>query len=204
MSFAFGSFTLGAALLFSAFKNQSLVSLILGQPGQSVASQGESHPSAHAPSGSGEETMVPLAATGSGGYVDPFSSSATSGRIDQGKDIGGSGPVRAFGDVKVVKVGGFGWPGEPPGKGVLLKVLSGPAKGKYWYIYEGFAPSVRAGQVVRAGGVLGHIIPGTSTGIETGWSDASGAPLSHGEYTEGKETRYGKAFDQFLHALGFK
>lgn len=46
MTFAFGSFTLGAALLFSAFKNQSLVSLILGQKGEGISEQGESHPSA--------------------------------------------------------------------------------------------------------------------------------------------------------------
>lgn len=48
MTFAFGSFTLGAALLFSAFKNMSLIDLVMGRPGQSVASQGESHPSATA------------------------------------------------------------------------------------------------------------------------------------------------------------
>jgi D-alanyl-D-alanine carboxypeptidase len=47
MTFAFGSFTLGAALLFSAFKNQSLVSLILGQKGEGISEQGESHPSAN-------------------------------------------------------------------------------------------------------------------------------------------------------------
>lgn len=46
MTFAFGSFTLGAALLFSAFKNQSLVSLILGQKGEGISEQGESKPSA--------------------------------------------------------------------------------------------------------------------------------------------------------------
>jgi hypothetical protein len=53
VSFAFGSFTLGAALLFSAFKNQTLISLILGEPGTSVASQGESHPSASGGSSAG-------------------------------------------------------------------------------------------------------------------------------------------------------
>lgn len=42
MTFAFGAFTLGGALLFSAFKNQSLVSLILGKGGESIESQHQS------------------------------------------------------------------------------------------------------------------------------------------------------------------
>lgn len=41
MTFAFGSFTLGAAMLYSAFKNQPLVSLILGKGGESLQSQHE-------------------------------------------------------------------------------------------------------------------------------------------------------------------
>jgi hypothetical protein len=45
MTFAFGAFTLGAALLISAFKDQSLVSLVLGQPGKSIEGQGHSDPS---------------------------------------------------------------------------------------------------------------------------------------------------------------
>lgn len=54
MTFAFGSFTLGAALLFSAFKNMSLVDLIMGREGESVAAQGESHPTATHTSGGSE------------------------------------------------------------------------------------------------------------------------------------------------------
>jgi hypothetical protein len=46
MTFAFGSFTLGAAMLFSAFKNQSLVSLILGKGGESLSAQHEANQSA--------------------------------------------------------------------------------------------------------------------------------------------------------------
>lgn len=44
MTFAFGSFTVGAALLFSAFMDMSMIDLILGRPGKSIASQGESDP----------------------------------------------------------------------------------------------------------------------------------------------------------------
>lgn len=57
MSFGFGAFTVGAALLYSAFKNESFMSLILGQnKGKSVAEQGESHPSA--------ETSAPVTESG--------------------------------------------------------------------------------------------------------------------------------------------
>lgn len=56
MTFAFGSFTLGAALLFSAFKNMSLVDLIMGRTGESIAAQGESHPASSSAGGGGNET----------------------------------------------------------------------------------------------------------------------------------------------------
>lgn len=48
MTFAFASFTLGAALLYSAFVDQTLVDLIMGRKGTSIASQGESHPASAA------------------------------------------------------------------------------------------------------------------------------------------------------------
>jgi hypothetical protein len=72
MTFAFGSFTLGAALLYSAFVNQSLVDLIMGRQGQSVSEQGESHPSASPTemsggggSSKGGGTEAPVAVKGS-------------------------------------------------------------------------------------------------------------------------------------------
>lgn len=63
MTFAFGSFTLGAALLFSAFKNMSMIDLVLGRPGETIASQGEHHPGNESSGGvavtSTEETANP-------------------------------------------------------------------------------------------------------------------------------------------------
>lgn len=141
-------------------------------------------------------------APGSKGYVNPFGPGATSGRIDQGKDVGGSGPVKAIGNARILKTGAPGWPGGE--QGVLYQLLDGPAKGKIIYVYEGIRVRVHAGQTVKAGHVIGEIIPGTETGIEMGWADANGVPLSHGEYTEGLETVMGKAFTKFLASLGFK
>ena len=132
------------------------------------------------------------------GYVYPFGPKTTVGRIDQGQDFGGSGSIRAIGNAVVTKIGAPGWPG---GKGIVYKLLDGPQRGRSVYVYEGVSPSVRVGQRVGAGQVIGQIIPGTSTGIETGWSSSAGVPLSHSSYTEGKETGAGKAFAQFLEVL---
>jgi len=204
MTFAFFAFTLGAALLESAFKDQSMIDLILGRPGKDIASQGQSNPSQ---GGSGEGvagTPVSFETGSAKGYVNPFGPGATSGRIDQGKDVGGTGPIKAIGDAVIVKVGGWGWPCEPPGKGVLYKLRSGQYKGRYVYVFEGIHPTVHSGQRVKAGQQIGTLIPGTSCGIETGWANSSGEPLSHSEYSEGVETGSGKAFDKFLERLGFK
>jgi hypothetical protein len=132
------------------------------------------------------------------GYVYPFDPSARAGRIDQGQDFGGTGSIRAIGNAVVTKLGAPGWPG---GKGILYKLLDGPQRGRYIYVYEGVEPSVRVGQRVKAGQTIGKLIRGSSTGIEIGWADAQGVPLSHGGYTEGKETHAGKSMADFLHYL---
>jgi hypothetical protein len=213
MTAAYGAFALGAALLYSAFENISLIDVILGRPGHSVSSQGETHPSSEMVSG---ESPAPNEVGGPGGvgarstasvpsghgYVNPLPS-ATHGRIDEGVDAGGTGVIRAVGNARIVKVGGWGWPCEPPGSGVLYVLLDGPAKGRHIYVYEGIRPTVRAGQTVSAGATIGTLIPGTSCGIETGWADANGSPLAHDEYTEGAETRFGKSFLAFIRKLGY-
>jgi hypothetical protein len=131
-------------------------------------------------------------------YVYPFGAGATTGRIDQGQDFGGTGSIRAIGNAVVTRIGAPGWPG---GNGVLYRLLDGPQRGKYVFVNEGIQPTVRAGQRVKAGESIGKLIPGSKTGIEIGWANAQGVPLSHSEYTEGKETRYGKSMAHFLHFL---
>lgn len=131
-------------------------------------------------------------------YVYPFGPKATTGRIDQGQDFGGIGAILAIGDAKVISTGAPGWPG---GQGVLYRLLDGPRRGQYIFVYEGIRPAVRAGEVVKAGQKIGSLIPGSSTGIEIGFADAHGVPLSHAEYTEGKETIHGKEMASFLSQL---
>lgn len=205
MTFIMGSYTLGAALLFSAIKNLTLIQLIKGEPGpgqpESIVDK-----TINAHQSSPSSSTTPLQPSGPlvpGHYANPLPGQGTTiGRIDQGQDFGGTGTVRAIGNAKITRVGAPGWPGGE--HGVEYKLLDGPRKGQCVYVYEGINVTVRAGQRVKTGQVIGTIIPGTSTGIEMGFSDCGGVPTSHGEYTEGKETRGGKAFAQFLKQLGVK
>lgn len=153
----------------------------------------------------------PAAASNSGGlmgtlptiggeYVFPFTSKATWGRIDQGVDFGGTGPIYSPTDAKVVNVGAPGWPG---GNGVVLEVLNGPRAGHHIFIYEGISVLVRKNDIVKAGQTIGSFIPFSSTGIEIGFCDANGVPISHAEYSEGMVTRGGKEMNAFLHQLRF-
>jgi Transglycosylase SLT domain len=141
---------------------------------------------------------IALPAAGSG-YVNPFSSSSdyALGRVDQGVDFTGSGPIVSIGEALVLKTGAPGWPEEG---GVLYELLSGPLKGSVVFVYEGVDPTVQAGQQVAAGQEIATFRPGGS--IETGFADSTGAPLSHGEYFEGKVTGSGLEMLSLLQGLG--
>jgi TP901 family phage tail tape measure protein len=116
----------------------------------------------------------------------------TRGRIDQGVDFGGSGPVRAVEDGTVRSTGL--WPGWPGTGGMVYSTSRGNV-----YIMEDFAPSVRSGQTVTAGQVIGQATGG-STGIETGWADASGTRpiVQYGSAPDGTPMPGGKSFSAFL------
>jgi hypothetical protein len=129
-------------------------------------------------------------------YVSPFLS-ATTGRIDQGVDFTGTGPIAAVGDAVILSTGAPGW---PEGGGVLYKLLSGSRAGQIIFVYEGVEATVRAGQHVAAGEQIATFVPGGS--IEMGFADANGVPLSHGEYVEGKETVWGREMASFLTGIG--
>jgi hypothetical protein len=134
-----------------------------------------------------------------GSYVDPFSfsSSPVVGRVDQGVDFTGSGPIVAIGDALVLRTGAPGW---PEGGGVLYELLNGPLKGEVIFVYEGVDATVLPGQYVHAGDQIATFRPGGS--IETGLADSAGTPLSHGEYYEGKVTQSGLEMLSLLQALG--
>jgi murein DD-endopeptidase MepM/ murein hydrolase activator NlpD len=129
-------------------------------------------------------------------YVSPFLS-ATTGRIDQGVDFTGTGPIAAVGDAEIISTGAPGW---PEGGGVLYRLLSGQRAGQIIFVNEGIEATVHAGQRVSAGDQIGIFVPGGS--IEMGFADASGVPLSHAEYNEGDETQWGREMASFLTSIG--
>ena len=49
-----------------------------------------------------------------------------------------------------------------------------------------------------AGEQIGTFVPGSSTGIEIGFADSNGVPLSHANYHEGDATRWGRKMASFL------
>jgi murein DD-endopeptidase MepM/ murein hydrolase activator NlpD len=129
-------------------------------------------------------------------YVSPFLSAST-GRIDQGVDFTGTGPIAAVGDAEILATGAPGW---PEGGGVLYKLLSGQRAGQIIFVYEGVQATVHAGQHVSAGDQIATFVPGGS--IEMGFADAAGVPLSHAEYSEGVETVWGREMASFLSSIG--
>jgi Transglycosylase SLT domain len=132
-------------------------------------------------------------------YVNPFGPSANlvTGRIDQGVDFTGEGPIVAIGKAVVLQVGAPGW---PEGGGVLYQLLDGPLKGQAIFVYEGVDATVQPGQTVAAGQQVATFRPGGS--IEIGLADSSGAPLSHAEYFEGRVTQGGLQMFALLQTLG--
>ena len=103
-------------------------------------------------------------------YTNPLRSvrGLRPGRIDQGVDYAGSGPIRALGRGTVIKATDKdpGWPGH----GWLLYQLSRrPFAGKYVYVSENITVSVRAGQTVRAGEKIATLHDAYPN-METGWA----------------------------------
>ncbi|MGA8745255.1 MAG: lytic murein transglycosylase [Solirubrobacterales bacterium] len=134
-----------------------------------------------------------------GDYVNPFglASNLVTGRVDQGVDFTGTGPIVAIGDARILSTDAPGW---PEGGGVLYQLLDGSLKGQTIYVYEGVDATVRAGQTVKAGQQIATFRAGGS--IETGFANAAGQPLSHAEYYEGKVTTYGLQMLSLLQDIG--
>jgi hypothetical protein len=141
-------------------------SLIAAAQAQQVRSQGQSSYGA------------PTRAT-TGGITGGAISRQHLGRIDQGVDFTGAGPVPAHGDAVVTRVvrrgGPSGWPG---GGFVVYKLTSGPARGRYVYVAENIDPKVRVGQRLKAGQTVATAL-GSSPFLETGWAaNAQGQTLA--------------------------
>lgn len=205
---AYAALLAGGVGLIAAIKGASLRDVIAGKASP-IRPLTSAIPSSFGGSGaSGSTTPAALHTTATNtqlsasGYVAPLGAGWAPERIDQGVDFAPShtgAPIYSPGNAKVLKVGAPGWPSG--GKGVLLQLLDGPMKGRNVFIYEAISPMVRVGQIVHAGEQVGAGVFG-ETGIEIGFADSAGTPLSHAEYTEGKVTVWGTKMRQWLTSLG--
>lgn len=134
-----------------------------------------------------------------GPYTNPIGPGLLQGRVDEGVDFSGAGPLYALGDGLITNVYQGGWPG---GVYILLHLTGpGPAQGRYVYYAENIAPSVQPGQQVRAGDVLGWA-RGVYPYIEIGWgTSVPGVTAAAYHYTEGVPTSEGQSFLGLLTAL---
>jgi hypothetical protein len=130
-------------------------------------------------------------------YVNPIGPGLQVGRIDEGVDFSGSGPLYAITGGTIVSTAKSGWPGTN-------YILLHTEDNKYVYYAENIQPNVIAGQKVKAGDLIGTA-RGTYPFIELGWATSTpGNALAHSHYTEGQQTAEGKDFAALLNKLGNK
>ncbi len=125
------------------------------------------------------------------------------GRTDMGVDYSGKGVIPVLADAKIISVKAphshSGWPGAPGadhndnGAYITYQILSGPHKGKTVFVAENITPTVKVGQVLKAGQVLA-LAHGTGALTEQGWAGANGSPKAYSYYKEGQVTPDGKDF----------
>lgn len=132
-------------------------------------------------------------------YANPVGSGLTQGRVDQGVDYSGSGPLYALGSGTIVNTTNSGWPNNTF---VVLK-LDQPVNGQqYIYYAEDLTPSVKVGQKVTAGQQIGQA-NGGGNGIELGYASSNlGQAASAGQFTGSNATPLGQDFLSFIENLG--
>ena len=145
-------------------------------------------------------------ATGGGNGKKPANPAPTlkQGRTDQGVDYSGSGNLYPIGAGTVVHVQTSGWGSlGNAGLGALIAVkLDNPVDPNHSVVYyaENIVPSVKAGQHVVPGQVIGRAT-GQGGGIEIGWADPSNvvnplAPLN--KANTGAATTEGDSFASYI------
>lgn len=107
------------------------------------------------------------------GYANPFPSGFTSGRIDQGVDLGGSGNIYAIGNatVDIVIPSNGGWNNGACGNAtasLIYTLKDGPAAGKSIYVTECISIKVSQGATITAGQLVATM--GSGVSLETGWA----------------------------------
>lgn len=132
------------------------------------------------------------------GYVNPFHHANISwGRIDEGVDFTGSGPIAAIGDSVVTNIMSGWYKGQPL---VDYKLLNGPKAGQYVYVAEGINGYPSVGTHLTAGQTVANFAHGTvNDSIETGWGAAGGNGTLAGGGSG--ETSAGRSFYGFLKQL---
>lgn len=197
----------GAVVLDAAIKGDSIPNVIRGQATQHSLPGADTSGAAGGTSASGvlgADTLAP------GTYTNPVPGAST-GRIDQGVDYTGKqflAPGKS--QVLVSDQSSSGWGG---GGYVAAKLLDGPLAGSVYYFAEGIAPSVKAGDTVNAGTVLGIPITNpfnqTLGNIEAGWADPASPsrPLAqslsgYGGDQSTQALTAGYSFSKFVQALG--
>lgn len=139
------------------------------------------------------------------GLHNPLGPGLIPGRVDQGVDYSGSGPLYAVGNGTITNVYNSGWPG---GTYINLQLDNG----RNVYYAENISPQVRVNQKVQAGDIVGWA-KGAYPYIEIGWS-ASGngttMAASYGQIKAGQAagdpgafpTAFGVSFNNLIKALG--
>lgn len=131
----------------------------------------------------------------SSGLSNPIGKGLVRGRIDEGVDFTGSGPLYAMGAGSITEVIGSGWPG---GIYINLKMDNGQDV----YYAENITPMVVVGERVKAGQQIGHangFFPYIEIGFGTGQPQTAAAS-SH--YSEGEQTSEGQQMAALLTSLG--
>lgn len=147
----------------------------------------------------------------SSGYVNPFRAATIQvGRVDEGVDYHGRGPIHAWADLVVVGIGGSGWPG---GRYLNFRVANGRHAGRHYYLAEGIIPErgLYTGKRIPAGSTIAYFrwdaAPGMFPGIEHGWgsniTNLTWAAVSH-QLTPPpfSNTPPGRAFARLSRAIG--
>lgn len=196
----------GLVVAYAGWKRQGIADVIKGVPAPPPSTSMGAGGTAGRGSSSGIAGAVGTgvgavsAAIGKGGYANPIGKGLTSGRIDQGKDWGGSGPIYAIGNGVVVDA--QKWPGWPGSGGLVYKLTDGPLAGHLIFLQEDVRVLVKKGQRIVAGQHIAQATGGGS-GIEMGFANKEGTrPLTpYNGAADGTPMPGGKSFAQFIDSL---
>jgi hypothetical protein len=117
-----------------------------------------------------------IASVSTSGLANPLAQAphVVAERIDQGVDYADNSPecIDALAQGTVTMAGRDpGWYGNAVNYTITASGYGGP---QYVYVAEGITPEVAAGETVSAGQCIAQFIPGSSTGIETGFAASAG------------------------------